>query len=163
MKIPPRTKDIRRNQGRSTMNFAYYNHPQEQHRTRVCRYITLSMVLDLEHLKLQPEITNSLSAVVYVDTQRFSSPLCWILLWCLLNELIRARQIWEQTGCNKKSAFWDQTKGGPSWKRKKWEEWIRHPPHPPRARACASFCLLACFRKNCKLVYRNQCIRFILQ
>lgn len=70
------------------MNFAYYNHPQEEHRTRVVRYMALSVVLDSERLKLQPEMTNSLSALVYVDAQRFSSPLCWILLWCLLNELI---------------------------------------------------------------------------
>lgn len=107
------------------MNFAYYNHPQEQHRMRVVRYITLSMVLDLERLKLQPEITNALSALVYVDTQHFSSPLHWILLWCLLNKLIRARQIWEQTGCNKKRVHSGIKLRGSSWKGKKWEEWIR--------------------------------------
>lgn len=69
---------------------------------RVVRYIELSVVLDSECLKLQPEITNSLSALVCVDTQHFSS-LFGFFFWCVLNKLIKARQIWWQTGCNKKN------------------------------------------------------------
>lgn len=122
------------------MNFAYYN--QERHGTRVVRYIALSVVLDLELLKLQPEITNSLSALVYVDTQSFSSPLRWILLWCLLNELIRARQIWEQTGCNKTSAFWIKLRGAQLERkegRRMDQTSLFFPPHSVFLCHCVSF------------------------